>query len=128
MAVKEPGQVIKAWIELFNAGDLEGLLSEMYEDSIVLLPGPGAPPVAGKDAVRAVLDGFLAMKGTMSLVATTELVNGDIALLHDRWRLEAPGSEAMEGTTADVVRRQADGTWKYILDNPFGGAVLDATA
>jgi hypothetical protein len=31
----------------------------------------------------------------------------------------------MEGTTAEVVRRQADGTWRYAIDNPWGGVVLD---
>jgi hypothetical protein len=40
--------------------------------------------------------------------------------------LDIPGSDSTEGTTAEVVRRQADGTWRYLIDNPFGGAVLDA--
>jgi len=34
------------------------------------------------------------------------------------------GAEAMEGVTAEIVRRQSDGTWKYLIDNPWGGAVL----
>jgi hypothetical protein len=28
------------------------------------------------------------------------------------------------GATAEVVRRQADGTWKYIIDNLDGRALL----
>jgi ketosteroid isomerase-like protein len=27
----------------------------------------------------------------------------------------------MSGRSADVVRRQADGTWKFVIDNPRGG-------
>jgi hypothetical protein len=43
-------------------------------------------------------------------------------LLHGSWLLEAAGSGAgvaMRGLSSEVVRRQADGTWRYILDNPF---------
>lgn len=28
------------------------------------------------------------------------------------------------GATAEVVRRQADGSWKYVIDNPDGSALL----
>ena len=124
MGATQPDDVIKAWISLFNAGDLDGLLSEMYQDDVVLVPGPGAEHVAGKEAVRPVLEQFLGMKGTMSLVAGHCVVNGDVALCHDHWRLDIPGAEPAEGTTADVVRRQPDGTWKYLIDNPFGAAIV----
>ncbi|WP_256371360.1 hypothetical protein [Caulobacter sp. FWC26] len=35
-------------------------------------------------------------------------------------RLSAASAAA--GTGADVVRRRADGTWIYAIDNPFGVA------
>jgi ketosteroid isomerase-like protein len=65
------------------------------------------------------------MNGTMRLLAATFSRNGDLALTQSKWRLDIAGGDPVEGTTAEVVRRQADGSWKYILDNPFGGAVLD---
>jgi ketosteroid isomerase-like protein len=43
-------------------------------------------------------------------------------LTHNAWTLE--GDAPMEGVTAEVVRKQPDGTWKYAVDNPFGGGVL----
>jgi len=126
MGVTDPEQVIEQFIKFFNSGDLDGILAELYEDDAVLLSAPGAPVVSGKDGIRAVLQGFLGMGGTMSLVGATALSNGDLALTHSKWRLDVPGSDPMGGTTAEVVRRQPDGSWKYVLDNPFGGAVLDA--
>ena len=57
---------------------------------------------------------------------TSAVVNGDLALTHTRWRLDIPDGEPMEAVTAEIVRRQPDGTWKYAIDNPWGGAVLDA--
>jgi len=49
----------------------------------------------------------------------------DIALTHNRWSLQYPGrSDPMQGETAEVVRRQPDGGWRYAIDNPAGGAVI----
>ena len=84
---------------------------------------PGGDSVSGA-AVREVLQGFIAMRGTMSQVAGTAFRNGDIALTHSHWKLELPDADPMEATTAEIVRLQPDGTWKYVIDNPWGGAVL----
>jgi uncharacterized protein (TIGR02246 family) len=126
MGVTDPERVIDQFVKYFNSGDLEGILAELYEEDAVLLPGPGAPTVTGRDEIRPALKGFVDMGGTMSVLGATAMRNGDLALTHSKWRLEVPGSDPMEGTTAEVVRRQSDGSWKYILDNPFGGAALDA--
>jgi uncharacterized protein (TIGR02246 family) len=125
MAAREPEQVIDEFASLFNARDLDGL-ANLYESEAVLVPGPDQATIAGAAAVREVLQGFLAMNATMKIISGAAYRNGDIALTHARWRLEASGEEAMEGTTAEVVRRQSDGTWKYAIDNPWGSAVLDA--
>ena len=39
---------------------------------------------------------------------------------------EAPGHALDSGpaATAEVVRRQDDGTWKYVIDNPDAAGVL----
>ena len=126
MGVTDPEQVIDQFVKFFNSRDLESILAELYEEDAVLLPGPGAPTVAGREGIRPALQGFIDMGGTMSVLGATAMRNGDVALTHSRWRLEVPGSDPMEGTTAEVVRRQPDGSWKYIIDNPFGGAALDA--
>jgi uncharacterized protein (TIGR02246 family) len=122
MAATEPGQVIEQFTECFNSGDLEGLAS-LYEDGAVFIPEPGT---VSSDAagLRAGLQGFLETKGTLTIVSTSALVKGDLALTHSHWRLDIPGGEALEHTSAEVARRQPDGTWKYALDNPFGGEVL----
>jgi ketosteroid isomerase-like protein len=126
MGVTDPERVIDQFVKYFNSRDLESILAELYEEDAVLLPGPGAPTVTGTDEIRPALKGFVDMGGTMSVLGATAMRNGDIALTHSKWRLEVPGGGPMEGTTAEVVRRQSDGSWKYILDNPFGGAALDA--
>ena len=122
MAATEPSQVIEQFTEFFNSGDLEGLAS-LYEDGAAFIPEPGTvrSDAAG---LRAALQGFLEMKGTMTIVSTSAVVTGELALTHSHWRLDIPGGEAMEHTSAEVARRQPDGSWKYVIDNPYGGEVL----
>lgn len=122
MAATEADQVIEEFTKHFNAGDVDGLAS-VYEDGAVLLPEAGAT-VADSADLRGVIKAYLDLKGTITITASKALVKGDLALTHSRWRLEIPGAEAMEGTSAEVARRQLDGTWKYAIDNPYGVEVL----
>jgi len=126
MGATDPAQVIEHFIKLFNSGDADGIVADLYEDDAVLLPEPGAQPVSGKAAIKEVIQQFLALGGSMSLTGATAIPNGDLALTHSQWRLDIPGAQAMEATTAEVVRRQADGSWRYIIDNPFGNGALSA--
>lgn len=125
MGATEPEQVVDHFCKLFNSEDLDGLINELYEDDAVFVPSPTDAPVSGKAAVAEVLRGFLATGGKISVLATTTVKNGDIALTHTQWQLDVPGAEATGSVTADIVRRQPDGTWKYAVDNPWGGTVLD---
>jgi ketosteroid isomerase-like protein len=50
---------------------------------------------------------------------------GDLAYLSNRWSLSGgtmpDGSPAELGAvTAEVARRQPDGTWLYVIDNAWG--------
>jgi ketosteroid isomerase-like protein len=125
MGATEPAQVIEHFCKLFNSGDLDGLVESLYEDDAVFIPSPTDAPVSGRAGVADSLKGYLATGGKVSVLATTAVRKGDIALTHTHWRLDIPGAEAMEGVTAEIVRRQTDGTWKYAIDNPWGGAVLE---
>jgi ketosteroid isomerase-like protein len=44
---------------------------------------------------------------------------GDLALLRNDYSLDL-GGMPITGCTAEVARRQADGSWLYVIDNPFG--------
>ncbi|WP_437605424.1 hypothetical protein WMF20_30435 [Sorangium sp. So ce834] len=49
---------------------------------------------------------------------------GDIAPLQGEWSLSFVGPDGEEVTetarSAEVVRRQLDGTWRYLIDHPAG--------
>ena len=124
MAAKTPGQVIEEFVRLFASGDVEALVEECYEDDAVFIPEASTGTASGKAAVRDGLKGFVETQGTLSVLASTVFENGDIALTHTHWRLDIAGADSLEGRTAEIVRKQPDGTWKYAIDNPWGADVL----
>jgi uncharacterized protein (TIGR02246 family) len=107
----------------FNAGDLRGLMA-LYEPDAVLIPQPGAEPVQGTQAIQSALEGFLLLKGKIELETRHVVRFGDVALLRGTWRLKGTGPDGkpveMAHGSAEVVRRQPDGSWRYIIDHPFG--------
>jgi uncharacterized protein (TIGR02246 family) len=121
MGAGTPKELHQLFVKHFNAKDVEGLLG-LYEDDAVLVASPGEP-VQGKDAI----EGFLAMGGTVEFLAESEpVVNGQIALTHGRWRMVVEDGEPMEAETAEISRLDADGKWRYVVDNPWGSGVLSA--
>src|SRR5437773_2262180 len=122
MPARQPEECHTRWVEAFNAGDLDQLMT-FYEPEAVVVPQPGQI-LTGTEAIRQSLQQFLALKGTMNLTLRRVLQSGDVALLVSDWTLAggrgADGQPvSLGGTTTDVVRRQADGTWRYAIDNPL---------
>jgi ketosteroid isomerase-like protein len=102
---------------LFNDGDLDGLTA-LYEPDAVLNPSVKGL-VCGTDAIRAALQGFLALGGRISITTTAVFEGpGGLALTHGEWSLRG-GSTELAGKTAEVLRQQPDGKWLYAIDNPW---------
>ena len=102
---------------LFNAGDEEGLVN-LYETDAVLYPSTEGP-VRGKEAIRTALQGFIRIGGKISIRTLATFVANDIALTHGEWTLSG-GATDLTGKSAEVLRRQPDGRWLYVIDNPWG--------
>src|SRR5262245_54117220 len=121
MPAREPQDVHRRFVESFNAGDLDALMT-LYEPGAVIIPEPGQL-VAGADGVRGVLGQFLALKGTIAIDTRSVAQAGELALLHSDWRLTGTSPEGqpleLSGHTSEVVRRQSDGTWCYLIDDPY---------
>ena len=124
MPAHSPEEVHQLWGSAMNTGDLDAVL-DLYEPDAAVVSQPGQV-VTGTAAIRAALGGFLAMQPRFELRPRQVLQTGDLALLLTEWTMQARGPDgspvAMGGTTSDVVRRQADGSWRFAIDNPYGTA------
>ncbi len=106
----------------FNSRDMEGLL-DLYEDDAVFVRGPG-DAVSGRAAIREALQGFLDTGGEIAFRVRHAVQHGDIALLSNEYTLQGTDASGepftLTGRTSEVLRRQPDGRWLYIIDHPAG--------
>jgi ketosteroid isomerase-like protein len=117
-----PEQVLKAVVEGINTGDFE-LLTALYEAEAAFATEPGrlAPGLGG---IRDALGGFVALNGKLDLEVRRVLEVGDLALVVGEWSFSGTGPDGepvkLAAKNADVLRRQGDGTWRFVIDNPWG--------
>jgi uncharacterized protein (TIGR02246 family) len=123
MTARRAEEVDQLFAQAFAAGDLEALV-ELYEPDAALVPQPGQI-ARGRAAIREALQGFLTLCGVFRLEVKSVVENGDLALVRSNWSLSGTGPGGclvdLSGRGAEVVRRQPDGTWLYVIDNPFAG-------
>ena len=104
-----------------TAGNLDGVVA-VYASDAALLP-PNLPPQKGRNAIRSFWGGFLnAYTVRFELSSDTIEGRGDLAYNVGQYRFTAvpkaradPGV-ADEGKFLEVLKRQSDGSWKYVVD------------
>lgn len=107
---RRPEDLTRLFVERANAGDAEGLAALYEEDAVMAYP-PGQTTV-GRAAIGELWASVLAHRPRFEPEAPLPtLISGDLALTSTPPR---DGS----GARAQVVRRQPDGTWLRLLDQP----------
>jgi uncharacterized protein (TIGR02246 family) len=123
MTAHTPTEAIELVSERISAGDVDGALA-MYEPGAAFTPQPGQV-VVGAAAIRQALEGFTALQPRLEGQVERVIESGDVALVLNRWTLDgtAPDGARIEmgGLSADVLRRQSDGRWLVLIDDPWGG-------
>jgi ketosteroid isomerase-like protein len=109
----------------FNERNIDGLVALYAEDATMVLVDGST--VTGLPAIREQWLGFLAMNGHITVRSRFAIAAGDLAVLSNKWTLEA-GGDHMSAVTAEVARRQPDGGWLYVVDHPFAGSEPDELA
>lgn len=125
MSAFSPGELHTLFQDAFNLGDVETLVS-LYEPEAVLIVG--GKPVTGREGIHAAFRSMLSGEVQMSLTTRSIMESPDgLALLHGEWVVHrTTASEppvTTQGLSTEVVRKQPDGTWLFIIDNPYTPAV-----
>lgn len=119
--VTDPSQIHDAFMAATNAKDVDALLALYDTDGVAVeLDGSEA---RGETGMRAM---FVGLTGAVAHIDGTTrklFVAGDVALSSARWtaQIVLPDGTCVEqtGTTAEVSRRQPDGTWRMVIDDPL---------
>jgi uncharacterized protein (TIGR02246 family) len=110
--------------QYINAGDVEGAVS-LYEPTAVFVAEPGKP-ITGHDAIRALMTNMMAGKPKLTMNVPIIVQNDEVALIVSDYSVTMTGPDGATTTSSgrgtEVVRRQPDGSWLFIIDNPTGTA------
>ena len=123
MPANKPEELMVLLGQALNSGDLEAAVA-LYDPEACVVPEPGTM-VKGTAAIRETLTGFLSMKPTITAPPSQVIQTGELAAVFNSWSLEGTGpdgsSVSLSGNSAEVVRQQSDGTWRYVIDSFFVG-------
>ena len=118
-----PEEVLNSIVEGINAGDLDFLM-KLYEPYACFASQPGEL-AKSPDAIREILRGFTDLNGKLDLKVKRVLKASDLALVTSEWSFSGTGPDGKRiditgKKSADVLRQQSDGSWRFVIDNPWG--------
>jgi ketosteroid isomerase-like protein len=113
---------VTAYGAAFATGS-SAVVGRFYEPGAILIPRPGMP-LTGADERLAAYEHLLGFGVPMAAATRHLYVAGDIALSVVDWSMRGTARQGypldLSGVAADVLRRGADGRWRYLINNPFG--------
>ena len=117
-----PEEVLNSIVEGINTGNLESLMT-LYETDACFATQPGQL-AKNRESISQSLRGFIDLKGKLDLKIKRVLQASDLALVTTEWSFNGTGPDGnpvnISAKSADVLREQADGTWRFVIDNPWG--------
>ena len=107
----------------FNTGDVATVMN-MYDVTGIIVPEPGKP-VAGKEKFEEAIKAILSIKGKMEIKTVYCLQTGNLAVGRSEWNITDGNEVKISAKGIEVMKQQADGTWKIVIDHAFGAEAGD---
>lgn len=102
----------------FNTGDVATVL-RMYDVTGIIVPEPGKA-VTGKAQWEEAIKGILSIKGRMEIKTVYCYQAGDVAVGRSEWNITDGQEVKVSAKGIELMKQQADGTWKIVVDHAFG--------
>lgn len=120
-----PENFLSSFAEELNKGNLSYLLS-LYETDACFVSQSGEI-VKGQENIRQILQKFIDMKGKLETSVKNVFNTRDIALVISEWSFNGIAADgkaiSLGGKATDVLRQQSEGTWRIVIDNPWGADI-----
>jgi uncharacterized protein (TIGR02246 family) len=120
--VVAPEQMNATFAKAYNSKNVENLV-RLYEPEAKLIKLDGSV-AQGLQEIREELTNLIQLGGQMVSENHFSIEQGEVALLRANFVVTTVNEHGEEiqikGSTSEVVKRQPDGTWLYIIDHPFG--------
>jgi ketosteroid isomerase-like protein len=115
MPANSPEDICRLFQQGMAAGDLDSVLS-VYDPEAVFL-NQSRDVTKGREGLRRELASLAAMRARFDFTIKQVIEAGDIALMHTEWTVSGP--QPMQVYAIEVARRQPDGTWCWLIGDPF---------
>jgi ketosteroid isomerase-like protein len=115
MAAQSPEDICRLFRQYMAEGDIESLLN-LYDCEAVFL-NRDAQATRNRQELRQELTPLATAKARFDFDVRQVVRAGDIALMHTQWEVSAP--QAMSVYAIEVARRQSDGSWRWLIGDPF---------
>jgi ketosteroid isomerase-like protein len=117
-----PRELLSSYVEKFNLRNLSPLMN-MYEPDACFVVQP-TQVVTGIENIRQNLQSFIDMNGKLETKVTGVIQTSNLALVNTEWSFNGTGPDGnpinVAGKAVDLLRQQQDGTWRILIDNPWG--------
>jgi uncharacterized protein (TIGR02246 family) len=121
MRANSPEEIHTLLADAFNSGDLDAFVEVHEDDAVTIVPFDGRQ-VTGRKEIRESLEPVFALRPRVTNEVLKKLESDGLALTQARWRLVGTDPEGerveMNGEGTVVSRRQPDGTWRIVMENP----------
>jgi ketosteroid isomerase-like protein len=121
----KPEGIVATLRERFNSGKVSAMMG-LYAPEAVFIAKDGRT-ITDHTEIAAELERDLKLGLPLEAKARHVFVAGDIAQIVLDWSIDGTGPDGkhvhLGGSASDILRRGADGLWRYIIDNNQGTAV-----
>jgi uncharacterized protein (TIGR02246 family) len=126
MDTNQPLSTVLAMTSALQKGDIPSVL-RTYEPSAVVVGEPGKP-LQGEAALREMFAAFSAVQPKFTYAGHDVVQAGDLALHIAPWQMSGvdPSGKPVQGQglSVAVLRRQPDGRWLMVIDQPYGDILM----
>jgi ketosteroid isomerase-like protein len=117
-----PQNTIDELIEHINKNDLDGIIS-LYEPGAVFAVKPGEV-VKGTKAIREIFSQMLKAGVSVAIEKSAGIETDDVATCINRVKVKGGGFGSEPLLSFDVLRKQPNGKWLFLIDNGSGTGFL----
>ena len=116
-----PEGAVKHFRNCILIGDLNGALNCFHPDATYI--ERDGQEVKSLENIKNALAGICAWRPQIEGVKNKVTIVGDLAIWIDKYAVKAKAANGdpleMEGTTACILKRDSNGNWLWLIDNPF---------
>lgn len=126
MNTHNPLRTVEMMTEAFQNSDVDAVM-RTYESSAAVCFEPGVV-CEDHSVIREMFTQMAQLRPQFSYAGHEVIAVGDLAVHIAPWKMAATAPDGShiedQGLSVAVLRRQANGEWRMVIDNPHGGRLV----